>query len=145
MRHLFLLSLALAAAAPAFAQVKPGDRTISPRELLADLGLAPEPDDIAEAVAAAARHPLGSIRNPVRVGGPSGERAYIDRLRCSNGERPKVGERGSAGVGAFGTIVDVYPLDCGAAAPGRFELIMDMYHEEHCEEAAPPGFTILPR
>ena len=144
MRCLCLLPFALLAAAPAVAQ-KPGDRTTSPRSLLESMGLAPEQDDIRAAVEAAAAHPLGSLKNPVRVGGPAGERAYIARLRCADGSAPKVGERASAGVGAFGTIVDLFPLDCGAAAPGRTELVMDMYHEEHREDSAPPGFTILPR
>jgi len=122
-----------------------GARTRSPQAMISDLGLAPDQDDLREALAAAAAHPLGSAQNPVRVGGPEGERAYIARLRCADGAAPRVGQRGSAGVGAFGTIVDVYPLDCGAAAPGHFELILDMYHDEHREDRAPPGFAIVPR
>ena len=38
-------------------------------------------------------------------------------------------------VVTFGTIVDAFPLDCGAAAPGQTQLLMDMYHEEHAEAA----------
>ena len=133
---------AILAAAPAAAQTNPGDRTMSPEQMLRDFGLAPDQDDLREALAAAEAHPLGTMRNPVRVGGPHGERAYIARLRCSDGSPPRVGQRANAGVGAFGTIVDVYPLDCGNAAPGRFELVMDMYHEEHREDRAPAGFTL---
>jgi hypothetical protein len=144
MRTFLLLPLALLAAAPAAAE-KPGDRTASPEALLEAMGLAPDQDDIRQAVEAAVAHPLGSLKNPVRVGGPAGERAYIARLRCSDGSAPKVGERANGGVGAFGTIVDLYPLDCGRAAPGRTELVMDMYHEEHREDSPPPGFAILPR
>jgi hypothetical protein len=144
-RTSFAFVLLLAFAVPAAAAEKPGDRTLSPEQLLEQLGLAPGEDDIAAAIAAAANQPLGSIRNPVRVGGPEGERAYIARLRCADGSAPRIGQRGSAGVGAFGTIVDVYPLDCGTAAPGRIELVMDMYHEEHREDRAPAGFAILPR
>ena len=141
--------LAAAAAAflfatPASAQPKPGDRTISPEQMLREFGLAPDQDDLAQAITAAAAHPLGTMQNPVRVGGPHGERAYIARLRCADGTAPRVGERANAGVGAFGTIVDRYPLDCGSAAPGRFELVMDMYHEEHRETRAPAGFTLVP-
>lgn len=132
-------------AAPAGAQPSPGERTISPEQLLRELGGAPDEDDLREAIAAAAAHPLGTMENPVRVGGPHGQRAYIARLRCSDGSAPSVGPRTNAGVGAFGSIVDVYPLDCGSAAPGRFELVMDMYHDEHREERAPPGFAIVPR
>lgn len=141
------LAAALAAtvlAAPAAAQPQPGDRTISPEQMLRDLGLGPDQDDLRAAIEAAQAHPLGTVRNPVRVGGPDGERAYIARLRCADGNAPQVGERGSAGVGAFGTIVDVYPLDCGSAAPGRFDIVMDMYHAEHRETRAPTGFTIVP-
>ena len=148
MRRLPVLLIAASIlAAPAAAQQSPriGERTQSPEQLLARMGLAPDQDDLAEAIAAAAAHPLGSRENPVRVGGPEGERAYIARLRCGDGSAPRVGQRSSAGVGAFGTIVDVYPLDCGAAAPGRIELIMDMYHAEHSEDRAPAGFNILPR
>ena len=133
------------AAAPAAAQPRPGDRTISPEQMLRDLGLAPDQDDLREALAAAEAHPLGTMQNPVRVGGPHGERAYIARLRCADGSPPRVGQRGNAGVGAFGTVVDVYPLDCGSAAPGRFDLVMDMYHEEHRETRAPAGFAIAPQ
>lgn len=131
-------------AVPAAAQ-ELGERTHSPESILQGLGLAPGQDDLRDAVAAAETHPLGSRANPVRVGGPEGERAYIARLRCSDGSAPRVGQRASSGVGAFGTIVDAFPLDCGAVAPGQVQLLMDMYHEEHAENRAPPGFTILPR
>ena len=144
MRLIACLLVASLLAAPAFAQ-ELGERTQSPEALLAELDLAPGQDDLAAAIAAAEAHPLGTRENPVRVGGPTGERAYIARLRCADGALPRVGQRGSAGVGAFGTIVDVYPLDCGDAAPGRVELVMDMYHSEHAEDRAPPGFSIVPR
>jgi hypothetical protein len=140
--RILLLAAALLAASPALAQPKPGDRTITPEQMLSIFG--PAEDDLREAIAAAAAHPLGTAENPVRVGGPEGERAYIARLRCADGSRPEVGQRSNAGVGAFGTIVDVYPLDCGNAAPGRFALVMDMYHDEHREDRAPAGFTLTP-
>ncbi|HEX8363852.1 MAG TPA: hypothetical protein VF603_01050 [Allosphingosinicella sp.] len=141
------LAAALAAtllAAPAAAQPQPGDRTISPEQMLRELGFGVDQDDLRAAIEAAQAHPLGTAQNPVRVGGPDGERAYIARLRCSDGSAPQVGQRGNAGVGAFGTIVDVYPLDCGTAAPGRFDIVMDMYHAEHRETGAPSGFTLVP-
>jgi hypothetical protein len=141
MRFSLFVALSLVAA-PATAQ-ELGARTQSPQSLLQGIGLAPDQDDLRGAIAAAEAHPLGSRENPVRVGGPDGERAYIARLRCADGAAPRVGARGSAGVGAFGTVVDVYPLDCGAAAPGRLDLVLDMYHEEHREDRAPPGLTIL--
>ncbi len=143
MRIPFLLCLVLSAV-PAAAQ-DIGARTRSPQSMIADFGMAPDQDDLREALTAAAAHPLGTAQNPVRVGGPEGERAYIARLRCADGTTPRIGQRASSGVGAFGTVTEIYPLDCGAAAPGRVALVMDMYHEEHREDAAPPGFTIVPR
>ena len=132
---------ALVLAASAAAQTPPqgqlGARTTSPAEMLSQI----EQDDLAEALAAAAAHPLGTRENPVRVGGPEGERAYIARLRCPGGAEPAVGPRRDAGVGGFGTVVASYALDCGTT---RFDLVMDMYHEEHREERAPAGFAILP-
>jgi hypothetical protein len=127
------------------AEPKPGDRTLTPEQLLAQLGQGVSDAELERAVAEASTHPLGTAANPIRVGGPEGEHAYIGRLRCADGSMPKVGTRGSAGVGAFGTVVDVYPIDCGTAAPGQFDLVMDMYHEGHEEQGAPAGFRIEAR
>lgn len=134
---------ALAASPPASAQ-KIGQRNGTPEQLFSGIGDGSSESGLEAEIAAAASQPLGSIRNPVRVGGPEGERFYIARLRCADGSRPKVGLRAEGGTGAFGSIVHVYPLDCGAAAPNRTELVMDMYHEEHREAGAPAGFTIDP-
>lgn len=111
---------------------------------LAQYGFGPPAEEVAQLVERARDLPLGTAQNPVRVGGPPGERAYIARLRCSDGVAPRVGQRHNDGIGAFGTIVDVYPLDCGDAAPGRFNIIMDMYHPRHNETRAPVGFTLVP-
>lgn len=135
-----LLAAALAAS-PAAAQ-KPGGRTATPQQVLGEM--APS-DPVAEAeriAAAAAAHPLGSLENPVRVGGPEGARAYLARLRCADGSRPRVGARSTGGIGAYGTLTERYPLDCGAAAPGRVDLAFDLYHEEHVETRAPAGFAL---
>jgi len=145
MRNGAIVAACVLAASPALAMQKLGERTMPPEQILAQMGLGVSDEELARAVADASRHPLGTAANPVRVGGPEGERGYIARLRCADGTRPKIGTRGSAGVGAFGTIVDIYPLDCGDASPGRFDLVMDMYHDEHAEDRAPSGFTIGPR
>lgn len=121
-----------------------GQRTVSPEQLLSSFGLTPSAAEDDPAVAAAQSHPLGSERNPVRVGGPEGERAYLARLRCADGSRPNVGSRTDGGVGAFGSIVGAYRVECGAAAPGSASVLLDIYHEEHREERAPPGFTLAP-
>ena len=137
--RLALFAIALILATPAAAQ------TTTPREMMVQMGFAPSERQVARAVERARRHPLGSERNPVRVSGAGGEHAYIARLRCAGGARPTVGQRHNAGIGAFGTIVDVWPLDCGDAAPGRIDLVMDMYHDNHDETQAPAGFTLEPR
>jgi hypothetical protein len=139
----FLL-VALAALAPGAAPGgKVGARTVSPAELLAEVG--DSEAELERAVAAAAAHPLGSLANPVRVGGPEGAQAYLARLRCGDGTAPRIGPQRAGGVGGYGTVVELYPLDCGRAAPGRVELIVDLYHEEHRENRAPAGFRLEPR
>jgi hypothetical protein len=141
MRLLPALFAAALIAAPATAQ-KLGARTASPEQVLD--GMAPA-DPLAEAeqiAAAAAAHPLGTLENPVRVGGPEGARAYIARLRCADGSRPQVGARTTGGIGAYGTLTERYPLDCGGAVPGRVTLAFDFYHEEHVETHPAPGFAI---
>lgn len=137
------LALAALLAAPAFAQ-PPREESPASQELLDQLGRGSSDAELARAVAAAAAHPLGTSANPVRVGGPEGAQAYLARLRCANGAVPTIGERSPAGVGAYGTIVDSWPLDCDTAAPGTVGLIIDLYHAGHVEQAAPPGFTIRP-
>lgn len=111
-------------------------------DMAAAFGAGLAPAELRAAIQAAQAHPLGSRENPVRVCGPTGQRAYMARLRCADGSTPRIGQRGNIGIGPYRTILDLYPLDCGAAAPGRAELIMDMYHGEP-ETAAPPGFAIV--
>jgi hypothetical protein len=135
-----LLAAALAAA-PAAAQ-KPGARTATPQQVLGEMAPADPMAEAEQIAAAAAAHPLGSVENPVRVGGPQGARAYIARLRCADGSRPQVGARSPGGIGAYGTLTERYPLDCGAAAPGRVALAFDFYHEEHVETQPAPGFAL---
>ena len=139
--RLLLTAVLILTASPAAAQ-QLGARTQAPREMVSGLRLAPGQDDLQEAIAAAEAHPLGSIENPVRVGGPEGERAYLHRLRCSDGGVPRIGGRSQGGVDTFGTVTGLYRLDCGA---GPAQIFFDMYHEEHVENRAPPGFTIVPR
>jgi hypothetical protein len=144
MRIVPILAAAALLASPAAAQ-KLGARTSSPDQVLgqgATLDPMAESEQIA---AAAAAHPLGTEKNPVRVGGPEGARAYIARLRCADGSSPQVGARSSGGVGAYGTLTERYPLDCGAAAPGRTALAFDFYHAEHVETRPAPGFALAAR
>ncbi|HEX8308893.1 MAG TPA: hypothetical protein VF645_10810 [Allosphingosinicella sp.] len=141
MRILPFLAAAALLAAPAAAQ-KIGARTSSPDQVL---GAESAADPMAEAeqiAAAAAAYPLGTEKNPVRVGGPEGARAYIARLRCADGSSPQVGQRSSGGVGAYGTLTERFALDCGTAAPGRVALAFDFYHQEHVETRPAAGFIV---
>ena len=92
-----------------------GARTTSPEAMVARARprLA-RGGDCAQLVAAADAHPLGTVENPVRVGGPEGERAYLAHLRCADGAAPRIGARREAGVGAFGSVVAAYDVACGA-------------------------------
>ena len=143
MRILTLPFLIIAIAAPAFAQPKLGARTQPPQQIAP---AAEDPEaEIRAAIEAANAHPLGSLANPVRAAGPEGERAYLARLRCADGKTPGIFPRGQGGIGAYGSLVDLFAVDCGAAAPGRVEIAMDGYQEEHQETRAPDGFTIATR
>jgi hypothetical protein len=138
MRVRFFLLSALLLAAPAAAQ-RLGERTTSADAMVAQMSPVSPEEEMRALVAAADAHPLGTLENPIRVGGPDGERAYLSRLRCADGAAPEVGARSEAGVGAFGSIVAAYALRC-AGVNGR--LVFDMYHEEHVETRAPTGFTL---
>ena len=98
------------------------------------------------AIGEAARHPLGSKENPVRVSMPQGQHAYLRRLRCADGKAPKFERVGNFGPGVFGSIIDGYRVACGGdAEPAESLIYMDMYHPDHVETVAPPGFTLKAR
>ena len=139
-----LVAVAFLFAAPAIAQpAQPrlGARTQAPDRIAGAMSQVSPEEEMRQLVAAADAHPLGTVQNPVRVGGPDGERAYLGRLRCADGVQPQTGPRRDAGVGAFGSVVGAYELSCGAQT-GR--IVFDIYHEEHVETRAPTGFTLLP-
>lgn len=92
------------------------------------------------AMAAAQAHPLGSEKNPVRARGPEGERTYLRRLRCADGNPPAFERQGSTGIGPYHNILDLYTVQCAGAAP--VSVYIDMYHK-HEEPAPLPGFTIV--
>ncbi|HYN45886.1 MAG TPA: hypothetical protein VES64_04265 [Allosphingosinicella sp.] len=139
MRFLAAAAALLAPAAPVLAQ-ELGARTTSPAAMVAQMNRASPEDEMRQLVAAAEAHPLGTGANPVRVGGPEGERAYLGHLRCPGGPAPRIGARREAGVGAFGSVVVAYEVTCGVTS-GR--IVFDMYHEEHVETRAPAGFTLV--
>ena len=135
----FALSLL---AAPAVALKPPRQESPAPLDVLAEVGLGNSDAELQRSIAAAAAHPLGTLANPVRVAGLEGAQAYVGRLRCSDGSAARVGSRRDGGVGAYGSIVHLFPVDCGAAAPGRIDLLVDIYHEENVETRAPAGFRL---
>lgn len=109
-------------------------------EMYGELGV--ELPDGETAARQAAQYPLGSFENPVRASRPPGQRAYLSRLRCSDGTAPAFRRTGNLGIGAYGYIVDNYAVDCGEADPGETNIVMDMYHD-HVETKAVSGFTIV--
>jgi hypothetical protein len=141
MRNLCLTFALLLSTTPVFAQQQPqlGQRTASPEAMVAQMSQVAPDEEMRQLVAAADAHPLGTAENPVRVGGPEGEHAYLGRLRCPDGAPPRVGARSSAGDGPFGSVIAAYDVACGAVS-GRIHF--DMYHEEHVETRAPAGFTL---
>jgi hypothetical protein len=138
-----MLSLSLAALAAAAApQQSPREQSPVPRDMLAAVGAGNTDEAIEQAIAAASAHPLGTPANPIRVGGPEGAQAYFAGLRCGDGKSPRIAAPREGGVGAFGSILQLYTLDCGSAAPGRVNLNVDLYQEEHKETRAPAGFQV---
>lgn len=138
--------------------------------LLAVLACAPvsPPSTTATAPAAApAAVTLGTSRETaIEVCQPSGERAYLRRLRCPDGAAPAFDRAGSVGPRTpltkpeheemaiqqmtapippgqpdFHTL-DLYEVTCGDRVT---ELFFDMYHcDKPAPEDAPAGFTIEP-
>lgn len=86
--------------------------------------------------------PLGSASNPVRAHAPAGEREYLRRLRCADGQPPKFERVGNLGKGPYGNVVDGYTVECPGAVPRA--VVMDMYHQGYREAAPVPGFAIAP-
>jgi hypothetical protein len=100
-----------------------------------------EGSELDKLIAAADKHPLGSDKNPVRVSGPAGQRAYLSTLRCADGKAPQFYRVGNFGVGAFGNIVDGYDVTCPGSSPEKTMVVMDMYHSGRTESRTIAGFT----
>ena len=124
----------------AMAQEKDGDYSA----LMAALGMKQlNGEDLEQAIAEAEAFPLGSDRNPVRVDGPSGERHYLSRLRCEDGQAPTFDRTGNVGTGVFGNIVDLYSVRCTGGLEAT-DVFMDMYHRKYKENRPIPGFVLAP-
>jgi len=90
------------------------------------------------------KHPLGSFENPIRVYSPVGQRNYLSRLVCTNGNHPINFERGgSVGIGPYGNMLDVYNVKCGEKETEKFNVYMDMYHKDNIETRPAEGFIGL--
>lgn len=92
-----------------------------------------------------AKYPLGSKDNPIRVGSPAGQRDYLRRLVCDNNEMVSTATRqGSAGVGPFGSIMDIYEVICDTNKGAvTHTLYLDMYHGDYEETHPAAGFIAL--
>jgi hypothetical protein len=136
----YLLAFAALSLAASGHAKPPREESPAPRDILATVGSGNTDAELQRSIAAASAHPLGTAENPIRVAGPEGARAYVARLRCANGAAPAIGAKRSGGIGGHGSVVDLYPLDCGPATPGKVDLLVDIYHEENVETGAPAGF-----
>lgn len=86
--------------------------------------------------------PLGTPSNPVRASMPPGQREYLMRLRCPEGDEPTFARQGSLGRGPHGSTVDRYRVTCKSGHTAF--IVMDMYHRGYREMEAVPGFSVLP-
>lgn len=136
---LALLSAPLAAQETQPRQPELGARTQTPEALFQGMNSETPEQEMARLITAANAYPLGTIENPVRVGGPAGERAYLARLSCEDGSPLRIGTRSEAGQDGFGAIANAYAVTCGGTTR---RIVFDMYHEEHVENRAPAGFAI---
>lgn len=137
-KTLVILALASALAAPSAAQGRPNEA----RDMMRAMGMKTmSGKKLEKAIAKAERNPLGSKANPVRENMPTGQLAYLGRLRCPDGAKPAYTRDGNVGLGVYKNIVDAYSVTCPGAAPVK--VYMDMYHDGP-ENRPVPGFTIVP-
>ena len=91
------------------------------------------------------KHPLGTEKNPVRVSMPEGERDYLTRLVCANGEQVSAFARmGSGDLSPYGSVMDIYTVICDTDQ-GAVEhtVFMDMYHANYVENRPAHEFKAL--
>ena len=90
----------------------------------------------------AAKHPLGSAENPVRADLSIGQHAYLNRLRCSDGQRPTYERPTTTGPGVYGSNVDTYDVICANGEPRHSIIVMDGFFPGYVEKRAVEGYTI---
>jgi len=135
-------ALAGLAASGAAAQPQPQDEDLALERMLSGQSYL-QGAELERALEAAAAHPLGARENPVRASTPTGQQAYLRRLRCADGRAPQFQRSGNLGPGVYGNIIDAYQLVCSGSTPAESTVIMDMYHRGHVEQRPVPGFTIV--
>jgi hypothetical protein len=84
--------------------------------------------------------PLGTMDRPVLADSPRGEREYLHRLRCSDGNRPDFVRGGSTAPSRDGHILDGYLIRCGSS---EVEAFFDMYHPQATVSELLRGFSLV--
>ena len=92
-----------------------------------------------------AKHSLGSRGNPIRADGPKGQREYLSKLICLNGDPIWDFKRGgSVGMGPYGFMLDVYIVLCNTEkGVVEHSVYMDLYHKNYKESGVAYGFKEL--
>ena len=111
-----------------------------PRATLEAFGEGSSDETMAKAIAAASAYPLGTLQNPIRVGGPDGARRYVAQLRCPDGSTPGITREAPGSVGAYGALTTTFTLACRSGEPTP--LVFDLYQEEYGETRPAPGFQL---
>ncbi len=94
------------------------------------------------AVGLAPDRPLGSVENPVRVGGKSGEVDYLGRLRCPSGGAPHFHIEYRAPIGPYGNKLDRFALRCIFDNRG-WVVMIDRHHPDHRETRGVGGLALV--
>ena len=134
--------LLLAAASSAALAAPPRQESPANPETLRSFGQGSSDEAMARAIEAANAHPLGTLQNPIRVGGPDDARRYVSTLRCTDGTTPRIAREAPGSIGAFGTLTTMVTLACGSTT--NAPLAFDFYQEEYRETRPAPGFQIAP-
>lgn len=139
MKYIAILAATLAFTACAAQEKKKSSANCDPMELLQGKScIEPDYQEIA-------KHPLGSEDNPVRAAGVAGQREYLSRLICADGQPITQFSRvGSVGEGPYGFILDLYEVTCNTDQGFvTHSVYMDLYHKDYRESLPAKGFSAL--
>jgi len=121
---------------------KTDNETVSLAGLFGLMGPSMSKEEKQVAIEKASDFPLGTKQNPIRTQGPAGQREYLSRLVCEDLRMPYFERAGNVGPGPYGSIVDLYIVECRDSQPEKAEIFMDMYFPGHVEAQAVDGFEI---